>query len=98
MQSYEAVKRNHKMWVNEELATDRKQREEKWTKSIAVGSKEFVNRVQINLGGRANGRKIQGDEAGYQLREASETYSALFEDEKDDMGSNNAYIWGNYGI
>ncbi len=49
----------------------------KWTKSIAVGSREFVNRVQINLGGRANGRKIQGDEVGYQLREPSETYSAL---------------------
>ncbi len=80
------------MWVDEELATDRKQREEKWTKSIAVGSKEFVNRVQINLGGRANGRKIQGDEVGYQLREPSETYSALSEDEKDDMSSNNVYI------
>jgi len=48
--------------------------------------------VQINLGGRANGRKIQGDEVGYQLREPSETYSALSEDEKDDMSSNNAYI------
>ncbi len=86
------------MWVDEELATDRKQREEKWTKSIAVGSKEFVNRVQNNLGGRANGRNIQGDEVGYQLREPSETYIALSEDEKDDMGSNNAYIWGNCGL
>ena len=33
MQSYDAVKRNHKMWVEEELTADRKQREEKWTKS-----------------------------------------------------------------
>jgi len=47
------VKQNHKMWVDEELAAGRKQREEKWTKSVAVGSKEFVESVQNNLGGRA---------------------------------------------
>jgi hypothetical protein len=70
MKSYEAVKQNHKLWVDEELASDRKQREEKWTKSVAVGSKEFVESVHINLDGRANGRKVQGREVTYQLARA----------------------------
>ena len=93
IQSYDEVKRNHKIWVAEELAADRKQRDEKWTKSIAVGGREFVDSVKHNLGGRANGRKVHGDETVCQLREPSETYIALFEDETSNIDTNNAYIW-----
>ena len=95
MQSYNEVKRNHKMWVEEELVANRKQREEKWTKSIAVGSREFVDSVKLSLAGRANGRKVHEDETGWQLREREPTgtYNAFFEDEKSVIGANNAYIW-----
>lgn len=95
MQSYDAVKQNHKMWVNEELAVDRNQREEKWTKSVAVGSKEFVESVQMNLGSRANGRNVQGGEAAYQLREPTGTYNPILGAEKGNIGDNNGYIWSN---
>ena len=98
MQSYDEVKRNHKMWVEEELVANKKQREERWTKSIAVGSREFVDSVKLSLAGRANGRKVQGDETGYQLREPSETYNALLKGKKDDIGSKNAYVWENNTI
>ena len=64
MQSYDELKQNHKMWVEEELAADRKQRDEKWTKSIAVGSREFIDSVKLGLGTRANGRKRHEDETG----------------------------------
>ena len=42
--------------------------------------------------------EVQGDETGWQLREPSETYNVLLENEKDDIGSKNDYIWKNDAI
>lgn len=53
----------------------------------------MVDTVKLSLGGRANGRKEIGDETGCQLREPSGAYNTLLEDEKDDIGCQNAYIW-----
>jgi len=93
MQSYDMVQRNHKIWVNEEIATDRKQYEEKWTKSLAVGGKEFVENVKVELGSRANGRKIQKSDAAYQLREPARTYKTHLGAEKGNIDNKNAHIW-----
>lgn len=93
MQSYDAVKRNHKILVDEELAAGRKQREEKWTKSVAVGDKEFVENVKMKLGSIAKGRSIQKTEATYQLREPLSSYNGLLGGENDDIYGKNAYAW-----
>ncbi len=81
------------MLVEEELAAERIQRQDKWKKSIAVGSKEFVDQVQSKLVGRANGRKVQKDETGHQLREQSRTYSYLFGAQSSIINIKNAYYW-----
>ena len=57
-------------------------RDNKWTKSIAVGSKEFVDDVKRELGGHAKGRKARETGESYQLSEPSATYSSHFEVEK----------------
>ncbi len=76
----------------------RNRRDEKWTKSIAVGSKEFVENIKSRLAGLAKGRNIQKAEAAYQLREPSShiSYNALLRGKNGDIGYNNAYFWGVY--
>jgi hypothetical protein len=51
-----------------------------WSKSIALGS-------------RAKGRHVVEGGQGYQLREAAADYKLFLEDEKEGIGSGNAYFW-----
>ena len=76
-ESYNSVKQNHKMLVEESLSAERNNRDEKWTKSIAVGSKGFVGEVKSILGGLAKGRNIKKTESTYQLREPSSSYNTF---------------------
>jgi putative transposase len=45
-------------WVEEILKTKNYVRESKWSQSIAVGSKSFVEGIKEKLGIRAKGRKV----------------------------------------
>jgi len=92
--SYEQLKRSHKGWVEEYLGEGEKIRQEEWTSSIAVGSRSFVEHVKALLGFRAKGRDVIGGSEGYQLRERSAPYKALFGVENDDIGLENTYCWG----
>ncbi len=62
------------------------------TRSIAVGSKELVDKVKSKLGKLAKGRDATETDEGYQLRESAEPYLAHFEAEKSDMGPENTYF------
>ena len=69
-------------------------RQEEWTRSIAVGSRSFIENAQALLGFRAKGRYvIEGGEA-YQLREGAARHKVLFEAENGDIGPENTYLWG----
>jgi hypothetical protein len=48
--SYDRVITYHKRWVENYLGNGKNIRDEKWTRSIAVGSKGFVDRVKSTLG------------------------------------------------
>jgi hypothetical protein len=61
----------------EYLGEGKKDREEEWTGSIAVGNRPFVEKVKALLGFRAKGRKITRIGKGYQVREAPARYTAL---------------------
>ena len=93
--SYEQARRYHKEWVDEYL-DKRNGRVNKWTKSIAVGSKEFVDDVKRELGGLAKGRKAKETGGSYQLSEPSATYGSNFEVEIADIGDENGYFWDIY--
>ncbi len=67
-------------------------RQEEWTSSIAAGSRSFVENVKAHLGFRVKGRDIIGANEGYQLREGSAPYKALFGAENDDIGLENTYF------
>jgi len=91
--SYDQLRSSHKGWVEEYLGDGEKARHEEWTDSIAVGSKPFVENVKELLGFRAKGRRVIEADEGYQVREESAPYNALFGAEKEDISSENTYSW-----
>jgi len=68
-------------------------RQEEWTRSIAVGSRSFIENVKTVLGFRAKGRGVIGGSEGYKLREGAADYQALFGAENEDIGPENTYLW-----
>jgi len=91
--SYDQLRSSHKGWVEEYLEEGKKTRHEGWTDSIAVGSLPFVEKVKALLGFRAKGRDVVEGPEGYQVREGSAPYDALFGVKKGDIGPENEYFW-----
>ncbi len=92
-EDYDLVKSYHKKWVDGYLENGNNIRDEKWTRSIAVGSKGFVERVKSLLGVLAKGRKSIEAGESYQLREPSIPYGVHFRGKKEDIGLQNTYFW-----
>lgn len=63
-----------------------------WTRSIAVGSKGFVEKVKSLLGVLAEARKSVKTGKAYQLREPPIPYGAHFGVKKEDIGPENTYF------
>ena len=93
VETYDQVKHYHKGWVEEYLGDGNNHREEKWTKSIAVGSKGFVEYVKSALSALAKGRESKEAGDSYQLREPSAPYGEHFGVKNEDIGADNAYFW-----
>ena len=68
------LKQAHQEWIEEALKKSKVVRDSKWTQSIAVGDKSFLEQIKDRLGTRAKGRKIHGSEDEYQLREGQADY------------------------
>ena len=67
--------------------------DDKWTRSIAVGSKDFVERIKATLGVLAKERESREMPEAYQLREPPPPYGDHFRGEKYDIESKNTYSW-----
>jgi REP-associated tyrosine transposase len=87
------LRSSHKKWVEEILKTKRYVKDSKWSQSIAVGSKRFVEDIKEKLGIRVKGRKIEGSRDLYHLREAQVAYNSNFNPENDVLRANNTYFW-----
>lgn len=72
----------HAEWVEEALKAEFVRRDEHWSKSLAVGSEDFVNRIQSALGIRARHREVVQQDGGHTLREARAYYGGHFECQK----------------
>jgi putative transposase len=75
-------------WVDSEIQTKKSDKENKWTQSIAVGSKTFVEKMKEALGFRAKGRKIICADDSFELREVIAPYGKA-----TDQDSGNTYLW-----
>lgn len=74
VENYVDLKQAHREWIEVALEKSKVVRDRKWTQSIAVGDKSFVQQIKERLGIRAKGRKIHGNEDEYQLRERQNSY------------------------
>ena len=68
------LKEVHREWIEDALEKSKIVQDSKWTQSIAVGDKSFLEQIRERLGIRAKGRMIRGSEDEYQLREGQTNY------------------------
>ena len=70
------LKDAHTRWINAALMQSNT-RDSKWTKSIAVGDKNFIEKTKKRLGDKANGRIEARSDTGCELRESQEPYGNI---------------------
>ncbi|MDD4393912.1 MAG: transposase [Desulfobacterales bacterium] len=87
-ENHDDLKAAHCKWVGSELQTDHKGKENKWTQSIAVGSKAFIKNIKDSLGFRAKGRKIICADDAFELRETLTPYGRA-----DNLDYGNTFLW-----
>ena len=56
--NYDDLKDAQSRWVDSEMQKDGRNKENKWTQSVAVGTKTFIEKMKKALLHRAQGRKI----------------------------------------
>jgi len=93
IKNMEALKRSYRDWVEESLAKQGGRRESRWTESIAVGSKAFVEKRKAELGIKAIGREVMGADGVYELREREGSYNPNFVGENSSLRPENSYFW-----
>ena len=84
IESQDELKEAHRKWIDDELKKSQLVRQSRWTQSIAVGDKSFVEQIKKRLGFRSKGRKILKDEDDYQLRDWQTRYGT---------GTQNLHYW-----
>ncbi len=90
------LKKSHRSWVDGSIESHDPVREGKWTESVAVGSKTFVEKTKERLGMRAKGRNVLGSNRVYELREPRSPYNAHFTNENVVLRDGNTYYWDIY--
>ena len=68
-------------------------RDRQWTRGVAVGEKQFVEKIKTELGSKALGRRIHEASEGYELRERTIPYITDFDSKKVNMALENTYNW-----
>jgi REP element-mobilizing transposase RayT len=85
---------NSRERVEESLAREESMREEKWTKSIAVGREEFVEQIHKRLGVKGKGRTVRETIGGaYELRERPVPYRCNLPTENEALSLENEHFW-----
>jgi putative transposase len=87
------LKRSYRDWVEKSVAGRGGNRESRWTESVAVGSKAFVERTKAELGIKAIGREVMEADGVYELREGEVSYNGNFAGENSGLRLENSYFW-----
>jgi len=88
LENYDDLKEAHYKWVEGEIESNNCDKEDKWTQSIAVGSRSFIEKMKGALGFRAKGRKIISADDTFELREVITPYGKTTEPD-----SRNTFLW-----
>lgn len=87
-ETYADLKDAHYKWVGNAIQADSCDKENKWTRSIAVGSKTFIEKIKEALGFRVAGRKIISAGDTFELREVQTPYGKV-----NNLDSGNTFLW-----
>ena len=93
IESQDLLIESHGQWVEETLKENQLAREEKWSQSIAVGNKEYVEKIKDQLGIRAIHREIHERDSSFELREDQTPYTADFDTEIGWLSQENTFSW-----
>jgi len=80
-------------WVDAGLSENIAGRDDRWSESIVVGSEGFVEQVKIELGLRAQHRRVLVADGLYTLREPVPPYGDHFDRENEALRPNNTVPW-----
>jgi putative transposase len=102
MNDREKLKRFYKEWVEDTLRTRNLTRDDRWTESLAVGSKEFVERTAFSLGIESICRKTKrvmkksenGETGTWILREKRGLYNRNFARKNGSLRKKNGALSG----
>ena len=83
----------HREWVEAAHETTAAGRDDRWSESVAVGSKRFVDQAKHELGIQAKRRQVAANDEAYTLREPALPYMAHFSSENEALRGNNTYFW-----
>jgi len=89
----ETLSRTYSQLIDETIENNSLQRQDAWTESIAVGTKEFISETKRNLASSSIGRNIHKRDGMFELREPSVSYSAHFDPKKHVLRPENTYLW-----
>jgi len=77
LRDLEDLIRSHAAWVDEALQQEEKARDGKWTETIAVGSKGYVDFIKEKLGALFLRRRVEGKDGQYELQEPPGSYDIV---------------------
>ena len=83
----------HREWVEAAQGTTAAGRDDRWSESVAVGSKRFVEQVKDELGIQAKHPQATADGEAYTLRESALPYMAHFGSENEALSGNSSFFW-----
>ena len=83
----------YKGWVEEALGRDGNVRDGKWSESIAVGTKSFVERIKEKLGFKAVGRQAVPAGDAFELKETVVAYKGSSMGKMGPLSPDNTYPW-----
>lgn len=83
----------HREWVDDALRAGGGTRDARWSESIAVGGKAYLDQIKDTLEGRATHRQIDESDGLHTLREPSVTYSLRKDGKNHTLRPNNTRLW-----
>ena len=76
--SQQRLKEFYKKWIESALVSKGIKRESRWTESIAVGNKDFVEAIKTRLGIKVNYREIKEANGTFVLQNQRNPYRSNF--------------------
>ena len=85
--------KQHREWVEDVYNNDLLIKNDMWSESIAVGNKQFVDKMISNIKQEIKRRKVRKMNSSYVVREPISSYNTDFNTKKGTLRGENAHLW-----